>query len=973
MMNGMSKKRGQLSLRARRCARGSVGISCLIFVSFLAVSGCAGRARMVPPEAVSETNFAVREEVLKKEMVLLREEPVVSKKGEALKGYEAFLSRHPDPSSPGRSPALKRLGDLYLKEGYAQFLRDMVAYETAPTGPPPVVDYQQAIEVYKELLRDHPDYPENDQVLYALSRAYAEMGESAQSLPLLSALVKEYPESPHRLEAYFRLGESYFDRGEYEKAVAAYREAATWEDPFFQDKATYKLAWAYFNLQAFPEAIDRFLSVIDQKTGEMDVFSPEEGSLVWEALTYVATAFRRLGGASAVSAYFKERGPRPYEKDLYLMMGNQDMVEGKPERGIETYRAFIETHPLDPMAPFFASYVMEALKKQGDQAGAEAARTALVRDYGSNSAWYQGNDQTAQERSRPLIRSELHHLAFSAHARAQKYEKEEDYRAAANGYRQFLAEFPEDQARPDIQFLLGETLMALNAPAEAGAAFEIAAYGDEDAEKNTNRKAAYAAVVAYEKVKTPEGEERFVEVSLRFARTFPKDKQAPIILFKVAELLFSKEVFTETAAVLTDFLTGYPNHKNAAAARKLSAHSYMKAGDFKQARIAYGAALAQLPEKNAADRKSFLDLMATAIYKEAEREKGNGAFEKAAQLFQEVSRDVPENDLAPIALFEAALLYEKLEQPREAIQIYHKLLKNDAAGTLAEHSFVRAGLLYEQLGERLQAAALFTAAAKSMKDEDQAQKLLWNAALHYENEVQWEKAIDAFSSFVQRFPAHADAPEALFKMAAAREQQGKGAQALKLYQAVIEKAPQGLFAAQARFEQAEHAFSGFKAIPLNVPLEKSFKKKTRALKEVVDLYTKAIQSGHVTVVSVSAFRLGEVFEHFKSTLLNAERPKELNKEQMEEYLFQLEEKAYPFEEKAVKAYESNVRRVQQSTGLYDEWVKKSYDRLALLRPSFYRREERTERVVSQMDSLSFPAALLIGRESVQREQMVRVK
>lgn len=260
-----------------------------------------------------------------------------------------------------------------------------------------------------------------------------------------------------------------------------------------------------------------------------------------------------------------------------------------------------------------------------------------------------------------------------------------------------------------------------------------------------------------------------------------------------------------------------------------------------------------------------------------------------------------------------------------------------------------------------------------MKDEDQARKLLWNAALHYENEVQWEKAIDAFSSFVQRFPAHADAPEALFKMAAAREQQGKGALALKLYQAVIEKAPQGLFAAKARFEQAEHAFSGFKAIPLNVPLAKSFKKKTSALKEVVDLYTKAIQSGHVTVVSVAAFRLGEVFEHFKSALLNAERPKELNKEQMEEYLFQLEEKAYPFEEKAVKAYESNVRRVQQSTGLYDEWVKKSYDRLASLRPSFYRREERTERVVSQIDSLSFPAALLIGRSSVEQEQMVRVK
>lgn len=971
MMNGISQKCGKSAFPARRSAREPILRSGVIFISFLALGGCASGTRMVSPEVVSEQNLATREEALKKEIVLRREEPVVSKKGEALKGYQAFLERHSAPSSPGRAPALKRLGDLYMKEGHAQFLQDMAAYETRPSGPPPVVDYQKAIEVYNQLLRNHHDYSENDHVLYALSRAYAEMGEPAQALPLLEWLVKEYPESPYRLEAYFRLGESYFDHGKYEKAAAAYREAAGWEDPFFQDKATYKLAWAYFNVQAYPEAIDHFLSVVDQKTGEMAVFSPEEGSLVWEALTYVATAFRRLGGASAVSTYFKENGPRRYEKDLYLMMGNHDMVEGKPERGIETYRAFIEIHPLDPITPFFASYVMEALKKQGDHIGAEAARAALVRDYASHSTWYRENDEAARERSRPLIKSELHHLALSAHAKAQKHEKEEDYRAAALWYRQFLAEFPEDHAVPDIQFLLGETLMALNTQAEAGEAFEAAAYGHGGAEKKPNRKAAYAAVVAYEQVKTPAGEERFVGLSLRFAQTFPKDAQAPIVLFKVAELLFEKEAFAETAVVLGDFLRGYPKHKNVAAARKLSAHSYMKSGDFKQARIAYGAALAQLPEKNAADRKSFSELMAAAIYKEAEIEKGNGDLEKAARLFQEVSRDAPETELAPIALFEAALLYEKLEQPREAIRVYRTLSQNYKAAALAEQSSVRAGLLYEQIGERLQAAALFAAAAKSIKDEDQVRKLLWNAALHYENEAQWEKMVETLLSFTQRFPLHDDVPEALFKMAVARGHQGKKPQALKLYQAVIEKAPQGLFAAKARFEQAEHAFSGFKAISLNVPLAKSFKKKTNALKEVVDLYTKVVQTGEVTVVSFSTFRLGEVFEHFKSALLNAERPKELNAEQIEEYLFQLEEKAYPFEEKAVKAYESNVRRVQQSSGPYDEWVRRSYERLASLRPSLYRREERSERVVSHLDSFLF--SRLTGFEGAEPKHMVRAK
>ena len=390
------------------------------------------------------------------------------------------------------------------------------------------------------------------------------------------------------------------------------------------------------------------------------------------------------------------------------------------------------------------------------------------------------------------------------------------------------------------------------------------------------------------------------------------------MLFNVAEFLFAKAVYTESASILGDFLTRYPEHKNIPAARKLVAHSYMKAGDFKKARMAYGEALSHLPKKNKKDQKSFSDLMATAIYKEAETVQEKGELAEAAHLFQSLAQDLPKNELAPVALFEAGLIYEKLEQPREAVRVYRKLSQVYAKSSLAEKSYVHAGLLYEQLGEGLQAAAVFAVAAKTIKDEVQAQKLLWNAAGYYEDEKKWAKVIETLLSFIQRFSKHGDAPEALFKMAHAREKQGRPKAAAKLYQSVIDRGPKTLFAAKARFKQAEQVFIAFKAIRLKAPFAKNLKKKTQALKKVVDLYTKGVQTGHVEVVTVSAFRLGEVFEHFQSAILEAERPKNLNAEQLEEYAFQLEEKAYPFEEKAIKAYESNVRRARQSIGLYNE-------------------------------------------------------
>ncbi|MFQ5588565.1 MAG: tetratricopeptide repeat protein [Nitrospiria bacterium] len=924
------------------------------------LSGCGGGALQVTNDAPPRPSLEARKRTLEKEIAVLRDAPVEADETGVRAGYQDFLTRHAEADPRLRAPALKRLGDMSMKAAHDRFLSDMQAYDLNPAGPPPVVDYSVAIEAYTGLLQNHPDYAENDHTLYALARAYDEMGEKAQALPLMAQLIEAYPESPHALEAYFRLGEYHFDRGDFEQAAAAYAKAASWEDPFFQEKAAYKLAWSYFNLKDYRRAVVQFLSVVDRKTAKMAVFAPEEGSLVWESLTYVATAFRRLGGPEEMTVFFEQHGHRRYEKNLYLMMGNHYMVEDARERGIETYRAFTSAHPLDPMAPFFTSYILEARRKSGDDAGAEAARVKLVENYTGQSPWRQANDAAAWERVQPLIQSELHRLALDAHAKAQQGGEARDYREAARWYRLFLSEFKAADEARRIQFLLGEALMPLNAYAEAGTAFEKAAYGF--AKNDPDQQAAYAAVVAYDKIKNTGGALFFIAASKQYAQHFSKNVQAPIVLFNAAAFMFAKDRFSEAAEMFKTHLSRYPGHRTAAGGRKLLAHSYLKTGDFKQARQAYASALAALsaakPSKTKEQEEDELSaLLATAIYKEAEVQKNSGKDEEAAVLFQEVTRDAPASDLAPEALFEAALLYEKLSLPHEAIRVYLKLARDYSASELSQKAAIQAGLLYERIGEPLRASALFVQAAKSTKDSVRAQELLWRAGLHYEKAKVVEKVIATFLMFIQRFPKHADAQEALFKMAEARRGQDRAKAAIKLYDAVIQRGSKTVFASKSRFYKAEFAFGRLKAINLKKRAAQKFKAKTRALKETVRLYTAAVESAQAEIVTVSAFRLGEVFEHFQSALLHAERPQNLNAEQMEEYRFQLEEKAYPFEEKAVKAYESNVGRVRLTGELYDVWVKKSFERLAVLRPARYRRIERAEQVVSHFDPVSFSTLL----------------
>jgi tetratricopeptide (TPR) repeat protein len=333
------------------------------------------------------------------------------------------------------------------------------------------VDYSKAIQTYNELLRSDPDFREQDQVLYALSRAYMESGERDQALRLLNRLVENYPGSPHRQEAYFRLGEYYFDQHRYDQAAESYEQALSLNDPFFQDKAQYKLGWTYFNLMAYGKAIEHFLRLVDQKVSAQSDLSSESGSLVWEALTYVATSFRHLGGPTALAAYFKGKGPRLYEKDLYLMMGNQYMAQELFQPGVETYRTFVQEHALHPMAPIFFSYVMESYEKKKETEAAQKIRVQLVRDYSSSSTWYKVNDEAARSRSRPLVKEALHRLAISSHTRAQDGKKEEDYRQAAAWYRQFLIEFPQEKESQEIHLFLAEALFELKNYAQSALAY----------------------------------------------------------------------------------------------------------------------------------------------------------------------------------------------------------------------------------------------------------------------------------------------------------------------------------------------------------------------------------------------------------------------------------------------------------------------------------------------------------------------
>jgi len=89
--------------------------------------------------------------------------------------------------------------------------------------------------------------------------------------------------------------------------------------------------------------------------------------------------------------------------------------------------------------------------------------------------------------------------------------------------------------------------------------------------------------------------------------------------------------------------------------------------------------------------------------------------------------------------------------------------------------------------------------------------------------------------------------------------------------------------------------------------------------------------------------VANVYQDFAKALTSSQRPKKLSKLELEQYNEMLEEQADPYVLKAIELHGINASRTTQ--GIYDEWVKKSFEALKALQPARYNKSEHSEATV----------------------------
>jgi cellulose synthase operon protein C len=884
--------------------------------------------------------------------------------------YKRFLDLNAGDAAL-RAEALRRLGDLNLESSESERIERELATNEG-------LRATEAIHLYTALLKTYPKYERNDSVLYQLARAYELNAQPDRALNSLDQLVAQYPASHYIDEAQFRRGELLFSDKAYPKAQAAYEAVIkSGSTSAFYNQSLYKHGWSLFKQGENERSLDSFAGVLDSVLTskrdpnalvEIDTLSRANRELVEDTFRVMSITFSYLDGPKTIQDFVRHRTPRgglprPYSYLLYARLGDLYMEKERYTDAADSYRAFVSQDRNNEKAPLLEMQAIEAYQKGGFPQLVLQGKKEFVENYSFGTAYWQGRQPSAEPKVVAVLKTNLKDVAQYYHAQAQRTKDVADYQEAAKWYRSYLRSWPDEAGSAVTNYLLADTLFESKQYLDAAQEYESTAYHYGDHDKAA--AAGYAAIIAYGKQEeTLSGEARAtlhlktLDSSLKFAQTFPAHPESAQVLTKAATELYTAKDYLRAISAAESLLAKQPpvDIAKQRIAWTVIGNSNFDQGVFDKAETAYTHAQAVMPP-NDPERGVIVERLAASIYKQGEQKSKSGDGAAAVDDFLRVAALAPTSKVRANADFDAAALLVTQKQWDRAIPVLEGFRRNFPESPLQADVTRNLAVAYLAANKPAQAAVEFEQISQSPKETPDVQReATLQAADLYDKAGNTAKSRAMLEAFVKHFPQPLNpAMEARNKLSLIAVKAGDYSGRDYWLKDIIaaDRSAGGArtdrsraLAAKATLTLAAPVREEFKNVKLVAPLKKSLAEKRKAMEAALKAYEAAADYQVAEVTTAATFESAELYRQLGKDLMSSERPKNLKKDELEQYDVLLEEQAFPFEEKAIKLHEVNVARTKDGT--YDEWVQKSFAALAQLNPGRYGKVEIGEQQVESI-------------------------
>ena len=756
---------------------------------------------------------------------------------------------------------------------------------------------REAITLYTKLLNEYPIYERNDQVLYQMSRAYEELGQTQEAMSVMERMVRDYPRSRYIDEVQFRRAEYFFAHRRYMDAEDAYSSIVDLGvGSLFYELALYKLGWTFYKQELYEDAVNRFIALMDHKVSVGYDFAQtedeQERKRTEDTFRVISLSFSNLGGADSAVEYFSRSGKRSYEDSIYSNLGEFYFDKRRYADASAAYNAFVSHNPFHEKAPNFHMRVIEIQTAGGFPTLVLDSKKKFSTTYGLNAEYWKYFNPGDRPDVLSFLKTNLTDLANHYHAcyqdKRQVKEKPENFKEALHWYREFLTSFPGDIESPVINYQLADLLLEDKSFGEAAVEFEKTAYGYPLHEKSS--EAGYAAVSAHREqlmAVAPENKEavklQVVLSSLKFADTFPEHEKAAIALGAAADDLYGMKEYEQALAAANKLFGVFPG-ADADVVRDawlVVGHSSYELLRYSDAESAYLNVLALLPAEDKA-RDELVDNLAASIYKQGEQANATQDYRVAVGHFLRVGRMAPTSKIRPNAEYDAAAALIQLKDWEMAATVLVGFRNSFPDNPLQPEVTKKIAYVYRENNQFSLAANEYERIERESKNDEIRRDALLVAAELHEKDGNSTSALDVYKRYVEYFPQPVELNlETRNKIAEILKAQNDAKSYLKELEKIVaidasaasERTPRTQYlAGNAALVLAENTYETFLAVKLVKPLKDNLQKKQGLMKKAINRFNSLTdyESGELT--AAATFYLAEIYSHFSKALMTSERP-----------------------------------------------------------------------------------------------------
>ncbi|MEZ4316549.1 MAG: tetratricopeptide repeat protein [Myxococcota bacterium] len=775
------------------------------------------------------------------------------KRLESIQRLKDLLSRGAEGDQ--KAEMMLRLADLYFAQGRDIFFGEMESFDAAyercfqTDGCNPdnlkadnrqSQEWQQrSIKLYENILRSYPRYPRADQATFFLGSALTDVGDPKEGVSAFKKLVKLYPESQYVPDAYILIGEYYFDNNEAFPALKAYLKASSYTDHPKYGFATYKLAWCYYNVGEYDQAIANMKTVVNYSmNGAQEKANIQ---LQDEALKDLVRFFADAGQMNEAYDYFNSLGKKELIRKTLKRLASTYYENGQFDQAVETYRRLILEEPSSTDNPDYQGEIIKAYKQIGNKDKTLEEVDRLLREYGKDSNWARANasDPNAIADAEKSIEKNLRTLAVDYHNQGKTLEKSRHpsatgvYELARQAYATYLQNFPGSEHTYDVRYAYGELLYKLKDYAGAFDQYMMVVKTDPKG-KHSKFCAESAIFAAEEQVKVEGGgklptadpsagkrdpipltawEQRLVDACKQFAQLYPEDKNVIGVIFKSAYLLYNKYQFSAAAEQFNVVINMNPASGQAEQAANLILDTFVLEKNWaelkKNAKFYYemknlGSAKFKKDVYNIYENASF-----KLIETDYEKDQDHG---KAADAFMAYYGEFPDAQNAALALNNSSIYYYKANRVADAMKVRHILIDDPKFGTKTKYYYDQVAALgfdYQQIADYDKSALyyekLFNLYPEEVKkrEEDAARKetvgeittkasdALYSAAVFRTAMGDWQRGIENYNTWMAAFPTDTQVPEVQLTVGKIYEDNGQWEKSADVFYKFYTKPPEG--------------------------------------------------------------------------------------------------------------------------------------------------------------------------------------